>query len=638
MKETKQYKTESKELLNLMINSIYTNKDIFLRELISNASDAIDKEKYLALTSGGKIPTRDYVIRITPDEKARTLTISDNGVGMGKQELIENLGTIAKSGSKEFLEKVKGSKEKADAESIIGQFGVGFYSAFMVASSVSVLTRKDGGQAYLFTSDGKDGYSIEEAEKKDPGTVITLTLKKDEGDEHYGDYLGEYKIKDLVRKYSDYIRYPIKMEVTHSVPDLDKDGKAIEGKYHDEKEDQTLNSMVPIWKRPEKDVKPEELNSFYKSKFGDYEDPMDHMLIKVDGVISYTALLFFPSHLPYNYYSDDYEAGLQLYAKGVFIKDGCKELLPPYLKFVKGLVDSDDFSLNISRETLQDSPLLRRINDNLEKKIIAHLKDMLKNDRKKYEAFYDVYGDQLKFGIYSSWGSKGEFLKDTLMFHSLAKEGYVTLKEYKDAMPKEQGKIFYASGETLDAIKALPEMERYKKAGTDVLLFDSRIDEFAIKILGEYDKTPFANIAEESKDELSKEDKERLDSLIASNKRVLDDIKEGLGDEVSEVTLSGKLVDSPVCISTRGDMSLGMEKTLNDQPTKAHEAKAEKVLEINPDHKLFKAISALKDDEKIKRYGTLLYDEAMLLEGFEVKDKKAFVDRLNALMEDALSK
>lgn len=638
MKENKQYQTESKELLNLMINSIYTNKEIFLRELISNGSDALDKEKYLSLTSAGKVLPRDYAIDIDIDKGKRQLTISDDGVGMDHDELVNNLGTIAKSGSKEFMEKLKGAKDKGDVN-IIGQFGVGFYSAFMVASSVSVLTKKDDGKAYLFVSDGKDGYSIEESKKDTSGSTITLTLKKNEGDENYDQYLDEYTIKDLVKKYSDYIRYPIKMLCTKSVQDLDKDGKPIENKYHDVKSLETLNSMVPLWKKNEKDLKPEEINEFYKSKFSDYEDPLDYLFLKVDGVISYNSILFIPSHLPANYYSDTYDAGLQLYAKGVFIKDKCQELVPPYLKFLKGLVDSDDFSLNISREMLQNSPTMRRINDNLEKKFIAHLKDMKEKDNEKYLKFYKVFGEQLKFGIYSTYGEKKDLLVDTLLFHSLKNpDKMISLKEYKDAMGKDQKSIYYASGDNLETIKLLPEMEKYKKNGTDVLLFDEKIDEFAIMMIGDYDKAKFTNISSDNKDEVSKEDKEKLDTLTASNKRILDDIKEALSGKVDEVSFSDKLVDSPVCISTKQGLSLGMEKTLQEQPNASPEAKAQKVLEINPDHDLFKSISGLTDDTKIKEYGSLLYDEAMLLEGYDIADKGAFVKRLNALMGEALKK
>lgn len=637
MKENKAYQTESKELLNLMINSIYTNKEIFLRELISNASDAIDKEKYLILTSDGKKTGRDFFIRLSADKKARTLTISDNGVGMDHDEVVNNLGTIAKSGSKEFMAKIHEAKDKGDVN-IIGQFGVGFYSAFMVASSVSVLTKKDDGKAYLFTSDGKEGYTIEESAKDEPGTEITLTIKKSTDDEDYDSYLEDYSLENLVKKYSDYIRYPIKMVMTESEPDLDKDGKPVEGKYHDVKVDKTLNSMVPLWKKNEKDIKPEEINAFYKSKFGDYEDPLDYLFLKVDGVISYESILFIPSYLPPNYYSDSYDAGLQLYAKGVFIKDKCQELVPPYLKFLKGLVDSDDFALNISREMLQSSPTMRRINDNLEKKFIAHLKDMKDKDPEKYLKFYKIFGEQLKYGIYSSYGGKKDLLVDTLMFHSLNGDKMISLKEYKDAMKKDQKSIYYASGDNLETIKMLPEMEKHKKDGTDVLLFDQRIDEFAIMMLGDYDKVKFLNVSEDNKDEQTKEEKDKLDALTSSNKRVIDDIKEALGDKVDEVSFSTKLVDSPVCISTKQGLSLGMEKTLQEQPNASEEAKARKVLEINPDHDLYKSISALGDDAKIKEYGSLLYDEAMLLEGYDITDKKGFVGRLNSLMAEALKK
>lgn len=639
MKENKQYQTESKQLLNLMINSIYTNKEIFLRELLSNASDAIDKEKYLSLTSNGKVPARDYFIRITADKKARTLSIEDNGIGMDHDEIVSDLGTIAKSGTKEFMAKLQKAKDSGDLAAI-GQFGVGFYSSFMVADEVSVLTKKDDGQAYLFTSDGEEGYSVEESAKENPGSLVTLHLKKNADEQDYDRFLEPYSLEELVKKYSDYLRYPIKMEVTQSKPDLDKDGKPIKDKYHDETLDKTLNTMVPLWKKNPKDVTDAELNEFYKSKFSDYEDPLGHLFLKIDGVVSYDSLLFIPSHLPPNYYSDNYDAGLQLYVKGVYIKDKCQELVPPYLKFLKGLVDSDDFALNISREMLQDSPLLRRIQDNIEKKFVAYIKEMKDKEPGKYLKFYEVYGEQLKYGIYSSYGSKKDLLVDTLLFHSLASEKMISLKEYKDAMKKDQKAIYYAYGENLEATKLLPELEGYKKQGIDVLLFTEKIDEFAILMMGDYDKVKFQNIGEEQKQALSKEEQDKLDAATASGKRILDDLKEALKGQVDEVAFSSKLVDSPVCISTKEGMSLGMEKTLSEQPgTPSEEApKAQKVLEINPDHELYKSLASLEDDEKIKQYGSLLYDEAMLLEGYEIKDKAGFVKRLNALMTEALKK
>ena len=638
MKEVKQFQTESKELLNLMINSIYSNNEIFLRELISNASDAIDKYKYASLTSNGKIPLVDPEIRISLDKKARTITISDTGIGMSKDELVTNLGTIARSGSKDFAKKIKEAKEKQDLD-IIGQFGVGFYSAFMVANKIEVRTKAYNEQAYLFASEGEDSYSIEEISKEDTGTEITLYLKKSTKEVDFDSYLEEYQIKSLVKKYSDYIRYPIKMICTTSKQKLDKDGKPIEGEYEDVKEDTTLNSMIPLWKKNKSEVKDEDLNNFYKEKFMDYEDPLISLFIRVDGKITYDSLLYIPSHAPYDLYSDNYEKGLQLYSKGVFIKDKCAELLPDYLKFVKGLVDSPDLNLNISREILQQSPILKKISENVEKKVVDKLVELRKSDFDKYIKFWEAFGEHIKFGIYSTYGTKKDLLQDTLIFHSLLKDKYISLAEYKEAMDKKQKYIYYASGENVDAIKLLPQIEKYRKDGIDVLLLDKKIDEFAIMMLREYEKLEFKSISNESTEDLSKEEKEKVESVSASNKRLLDNIKEALKGEVDDVIISNKLVDAPVCVSTKEGLSLEMEKTLNEQPGSEEKVKAQKVLEINPDHELFSAFSAIQDqDDLVKEYASVLYDEAMMLEGREVTDKKAFIKKLNALMVKALAK
>ncbi|MBE6141563.1 MAG: molecular chaperone HtpG [Erysipelotrichaceae bacterium] len=638
MKEVKQFQTESKELLNLMINSIYSNNEIFLRELISNASDAIDKYKYASLTSDGKIPLVDPEIRISLDKKNRTITISDNGIGMNKDELINNLGTIARSGSKDFVNKIKEAKEKQDLD-IIGQFGVGFYSAFMVANKIEVRTKAYNEQAYLFASEGEDSYSIEEISKDSNGTEITLYLKKSSKEVDYDSYLEEYQIKSLVKKYSDYIRYPIKMICTSSKQKLDKDGKPIEGEYEDVKEDTTLNSMIPLWKKNKNEVKDEDLNNFYKEKFMDYEDPLISLFVRVDGKITYDSLLYIPSHAPYDLYSDSYEKGLQLYSKGVFIKDKCSELIPDYLKFVKGLVDSPDLNLNISREILQQSPILKKISENVEKKVVEKLIELKKTDFDKYVKFWEAFGEHIKFGIYSTYGTKKDLLQDALIFHSLLKDKYISLAEYKEAMDKKQKYIYYASGETVEAIKLLPQIEKYRKDGVDVLLLDKKIDEFAIMMLREYEKIEFKSISNESTDDLSKEEKEKVESLSASNKRLLDNIKDALKGEVDDVIISNKLVDAPVCVSTKEGLSLEMEKTLNEQPGSEEKVKAQKVLEINPDHELFNAFSAIQDqDDLVKEYASVLLDEAMMLEGREVKDKKEFVKKLNGLMIKALAK
>ena len=639
MKETMKFATESKELLSLMINSIYSNNEIFLRELISNASDAIDKYKYLSLTSNGKVPLIDHEIKLSIDKKNRTITISDNGIGMNKEELINNLGTIAKSGSKDFMSKVKEAKAKDNID-IIGQFGVGFYSAFMVAKEVSVLTKSLDGKAYLFTSNGEDSYTIEDAEKEENGTSITLFLKKSSDEINYDKYLEEYEIKDLVKRYSDYIRYPIKMIVTTYKPKLDKDGNVVKGETEEVKEEQTLNSMVPLWKKNKKDVTDEELNKFYKDKFMDYEDPEFSMFVAIDGKITYNSILFVPSHVPYNLYSENYEKGLQLYSKGVFIKDKAPELIPDYLKFVKGLVDSPDLNLNISREILQHSPIMSKIAENVEKKIVDKFKEVLKEDKEKYIKFWKNFGEHIKFGIYSTYGGKKELLEDVLLFHSLNNnDDYITLNEYKEKMSKDQKAIYFVSGENLDSIKLLPQIEKYKKLGYDVLLLDQRIDEFAIMMMHDYQKVEFKSITDDATNELSKEEQENIDKVSADARRLLDNLKEGLKEEVDDVVISAKLVDSPLCLSTKDGLSLEMEKTLNEQPGNEEKVKAKKVLEINPEHDLFKAFLAIQDqDDLVKEYATVLLDEAMLLEGREIANKKEFVRKLNELMVKAFSK
>ena len=654
MKEVKEFETESKQLLNLMINSIYTNKEIFLRELVSNASDAIDKYKYIALNSNNKYPLKDFSIDISYDKEKRTITIKDNGVGMNKEDLINDLGTIARSGSKDFVNKFSNAKKELDKEkkennqedlNIIGQFGVGFYSAFMVAKNITVLTKKyDSDEGFKFESDGVKTYTIESNDTlKDSGTEIILTLKDNTDTEDYDKYLNDYEIEELIKKYSDYIRYPIKMEVTTKKEKLDKDGKPIEGEYEDVKEVKTLNSMVPLWKKNKKDVTDEELANFYKSKFNDYSDPLASLFINVDGVISYNALVFIPSHAPYNLYSENYEKGLDLYSKGIFIKEKCKELVPNYLKFIKGVVDSEDFDLNISREMLQNSPVLRRINDNIEKKVIEKLKDIEDTDFKKYIEFFKNFGDHIKFGIYSSFGAKKELLEDLLIFHSLNSKDdeFITLKQYKEKMKEGQKEIYYVSGKSLEAIKLLPQLEKYRKLGIDVLLLTQNIDEFALSMMKDYQKVEFKNITNESSEDLSTEEKDKISTLEAENKRVLDDLGESLKGKVDKVTFSTKLVDSPVCITTKDNYSLNMEETLKNDPNNKENKdlyKATKVLEINPDHELFKAISKLTNDDDIKKYGALLYDEAMLLEGFDVEDKSAFVKNLNDLMLKNINK
>ena len=637
MIETKEYQAESKELLKLMINSIYSNKEIFLRELISNASDAIDKYKYLELTSEGKIPSKNYEIWVEPNKEARTLTITDNGIGMNKEDLINNLGTIAHSGSKEFLEKIKEAKEKNELD-IIGQFGVGFYSAFIVADEVEVHTKTLNDNGYCFKSNGESTYTIEEEDLKDTGTKIVLHLRKNENEENYDKYLEDYEIENLVRKYSDFVRYPIKMNETTKTPKLDENGKEIEGQFDEKTETKTLNSMIPLWKKNKKDVTDEDLNKFYKDNFMDYEDPLLALNLNVEGMVNFNSLVFIPSHVPYDLYSQNYEKGLKLYIKGIFIKDKAKELVPDYLKFIKGLVDTNDLTLNISREMLQEDPRLKKISETIENKVISNLKDLKTKDFEKYLKFYSLYGDHLMYGIYSSYGFKKNVLSDLLVFKSLNHDKEIDFKVYKDEMKKDQKFIYYACGKSVESIKLLPEIEKYKKDGIDVLFLTRDIDEFVFQMMNEYEKVEFKNIAVHDKDSLTEEEKTELETKEAENKELLDNIKEALKGKVDEVSLSNKLVDSPVCISTKDGLSLNMEKTLNNIPSE-EKAKASKVLEINPDHELFKAMGDIKaDKDTVKKYSDVLYDEAMLLEGFEVQDKENFIKNLNELMLKSLKK
>lgn len=645
MKEEKQFQTESKELLNLMINSIYSNQEIFLRELISNASDAIDKYKFLAFKSNGKYPQKNYEIDIRTDKKERYIEIRDNGIGMNKEELEKNLGTIARSGSKEFLEKYKEEKDKKDID-IIGQFGVGFYSAFMVAKKVEVRTKDVEGEGYLFSSDGVDTYTIEDTDLpdfKDSGSAVRVYLKDDTKDIKYSDYLEDYRIESLVRKYSDFIRYPIKMDVKVSKQKLDKDGKPVEGQYEDVIENRTLNSMVPLWKKSKNEVTDKELAEFYKQTYGDYEDPLVSLFIKAEGMMEYEALVFIPAHAPYNLYAENYEKGLQLYAKGVFIEDKNKALVPDYLKFIRGLVDSDDLPLNISREMLQKTPLLDKIANNIEKKLLEKLADLKKNDYKKYQEFFKIYGNFLKFGIYSSYGVKKDSLQDLLIYSSLNENEPIDLATYVSKLDKDDKNICFATGKTLDAIKMLPELEKYRKENRNVLFCDSPIDEFVFNMMGTYKEKNFKNITTETKDELTKEEKDKLDKLNGEYKRFLDDVKSALKDKVDAVDFSTKLVDAPVCLSTKEGLSMNMANVINEENPevkndKSKEMKAQKVLEINPDHPLFNAIKGINDEKEIGKVASVLYDEAMMLEGFEVEDKKSFVDNLNDIMLKAFVK
>ncbi len=635
MSEVRQYKTESKRLLDLMINSIYTNKEIFLRELISNASDAIDKYNYLSLTNDKLDKTRDYQIFLEIDKDKKTLSITDNGIGMTKEELIDSLGTIAKSGSYEFLKKLddkdKTEKEKID---IIGQFGVGFYSSYMVSSKVEVYTKSPFSEkGYMFSSTGTEDYTIDECENLPEGTKIVLYIKDDTEEEKYSDYLNEYRIKTLVKKYSDYIRYPIKMEVTKFVPKKDENGKEIENETVEEKTIETLNSQLPIWKKKKNEVTDEELNEFYKNKYYDYQDPLTNIFINVEGALNYTALIFIPKKAPYNLYSENYEKGLQLYTKGVFIMDKCKDLVPDYFRFVKGLVDSNDLSLNISREILQQNSVLKKIASNIEKKIASKLESMLKNDRKLYEEFFENYGVNLKYGIYDKYGLKKELLQDLILFKSVKSEGYITLNEYVEKMVEGQECIYYASGKTKEAVEAMPQMDRIKGKGYDVLICEDDIDEFMLQVMTSYKEKMFKSVNQGDADALDKEEEDKLKELQEDKKSMLEKIKEILADEVSDVVISRRLTDSPICLVSTDGLSFEMQKVMEKIPTSKN-LKADKVLEINPNHKLFETLENLYNDNdpSLSDYVKLLYDQALLIEGFPIKDPVEFSKKMCNLM------
>ena len=629
----KQFKAESKKLLDLMINSIYTHKEIFLRELISNASDALDKLYYQSLQSGDTgIKRSDFHIDITADKDARTLIISDNGIGMTASELEANLGTIAKSGSLAFKqdhaedEPAKGAKPI----DIIGQFGVGFYSAFMVADEVTVTSKAYGSdEANRWISKGADGYSVEAAEKTSNGTEIVLHIKEDAEGEDYSHFLEEYSIRSLIKKYSDYIRYPIQMMVEKHRP---KEGAEPEEGQMPEMESymelETLNTMEPIWKRQKSKVKPEDYNDYYKSKFSDYQDPARVIRTSVEGVSSYTALLFIPGHTPFDYYTKDYEKGLQLYSSGVMIMDKCKELLPDYFNFVKGLVDSQDLSLNISRETLQHDRQLKNIAKNLEKKIKKELADFMKNDRENYEKFFENFGRQLKYGIYDDFGMHKDVLSDLVLFYSSMEKKMVSLDEYLAKMGEEQQYIYYASGESVEKIDMLPQTEFIKEKGYEILYLTDEIDEFVLQMMRDYKEKEFKSVsAEDITGEETDEQKEAMKKAEEDNKALLDYIKESLAGKVSEVKLSPRLKGSAVCLTTKGNISLEMEKVLNAMPTDQM-VKADRILEINPDHAV---MTTLKDTfamgeegrDMVKTYANLLYSQAVLISGLTVDDPVA---------------
>lgn len=615
--ETKQFKAESKRLLDLMINSIYTNKEIFLRELISNASDAMDKLYYQSLTDNNlNIFRNDLEVKLTANKEARTLTIEDNGCGMNKQELENNLGTIAQSGSYLF----KNNNEKKEDIDIIGQFGVGFYSAFMVAKKIEVESKKVGeDKAYKWTSFGADGYTIEETSKESVGTKITLYIKDNTDEENYDEFLEDYRIQEIVKKYSDYIRYPIKMEVTRK--EL-KEGSKDE--YIDKKEIETLNSMIPLWKKKKQDITQDEYNSFYIDKFSDYEAPAKVIHSTIEGGINYSMLLYIPSHLPYDYYTKEYEKGLQLYSNGVLIMDKCQDLLPDYFGFVKGLIDSPDLSLNISRELLQQDRQLKTIAKNIEKKIRQELENMLKNDREEYEKIFKNFGTQLKFGCYNDFGMNKDNLKDLILFYSSTTKNLTTLKEYVERMKDGQEKIFYAAGETIDKIDMLPQVQGVKEKGYEILYLTENIDEFVLKVLMEYDKKQFANVSSDNLDLESKEEKEELKKINEENKDMFTLMKDEIKD-VEEVRFTHKLKDHPVCLSSEGEISTEMEKVLNSMPNNQG-VKAKMILEINENHPIAQKLKNLylNDKAELKKYSKILYDGARLIEGLNIENPTEF--------------
>ncbi len=622
----KAFKAESKRILDLMINSIYTNNEIFLRELISNASDATDKLYYNTLNSGNTGLDRETLsIEIEIDKENRTLTISDNGCGMSINELEGNLGTIARSGSLAF----KQENEKRDDIEIIGQFGVGFYSAFMVAKKVTVVSKEFGSDvANIWESTGADGYTVSECEKEKNGTIITLYLKDNVEDENYDEFLEEYKIKSIIKKYSDYIRYPILMEVEKHRPKED-----VEGEYEKYIEKETLNSMIPIWRKRSSELTDEDYNNFYKDKFHDFEKPSKVIHSSVEGMVTYNMLLFIPSKAPYNYYSKDYEKGLQLYSNGVMIMDKCSDLLPDYFSFVKGLVDSQDLSLNISREMLQQDRQLKTMATNIEKKIKSELSSMLKNEREEYEKFYKNFGLQIKFGIYSNFGMNKESLQDLIMFTSSKENKLITLEEYVNNMKEEQKYIYYASGESIEKIQLLPQIELLKDKDMEVLYLTDDVDEFALKMIMNYKEKEFKSISEGDLGLETQEEKEEIAKKSEDNKDLFEEMKEALSGKVKGVRISTRLKSHPVCLSVEGDISIEMEKVLSQMPNN-EKVEAQKILEINANHPIFNKLVNLNDTdkEKIEAYSKLLYNQALLIEGLTIEDPVAFSNSICELM------
>lgn len=629
MAETKEFKAESKRLLEMMINSIYTHKEIFLRELISNASDAMDKLYFKSMSENTGITRSDMAIKLEVNKDDRKLIITDNGIGMTREELENNLGTIAKSGSLAF----KNENEKTDDVNIIGQFGVGFYSAFMVAKKVTVISRAYGADtAYMWESEGVDGYTISEAQKDDHGTQIILDIKDNADEENYDEFLAPYKIKQLVKKYSDYIRYPIKMDVEH-----EKLKEGSKDEYEKEIVTETLNSMTPIWKKSKSEITDEEYDQFYKDKFFDYDKPLAHIHTRTEGTATYTALLYIPAKAPYDYYSKNFEKGLQLYSSGVMIMDKCGDLLPDYFSFVRGLVDSEDLSLNISREMLQHDRQLKLIAKSLEKSIKNELKKLQKNDREKYEKFFDSFGTQLKYGIYESFGANKENLQDLLMFKS-SFGGYVTLEEYVSRMKDDQKYIYFASGSSIARIEALPQTEMVRDKGFEILYFTDHVDEFTMQMMHDYNGKEFKSVSADDLGLETDEEKEEIKKAEEDNKGLFDLMTEKLGGKVKAVKLSQRLKTHPVCITSEGMLSVEMEKVLSAMPDEqAHNAKAEKILEINASHPIFEKLKKLyaeDNKDKVGEYADILYSQALLIEGMPIENPVEFTNKLCEIMAE----
>ena len=629
----KQFKAESKQLLDLMINSIYTHREIFLREIVSNASDAIDKLHYLSITKPDevKVAREDMMIRVSSDKDARTVTVSDNGIGMDKDDLEKNLGVIAHSGSLDFKKEMEEGKDV----DIIGQFGVGFYSAFLVADEVTVITKKYGSdQAYRWRSKGADGYTVDECEKDGWGTDVIMHLRPDDDNERYSDFLETYRLEDLVKKYSDYVRWPIHMDVQsgkyEDTGEKDENGEP-KKEWVETVEDKVVNSMVPIWQKAKADVTDEECFKFYKEKFRDWEDPLSVIRIDAEGAVSYKAMLFIPKVAPYNFYSRDFEPGLQLYSSGVMIMEKCKDLLPDCFRFVRGVVDSPDLSLNISREMLQHDRQLAAIRSNIEKKVQKELERMLKDEREKYLEFFKAFGLQLKYGMVEGYGAKADMLKDLVLYHSLKRDEMITLREYRDAMPPDQPRIYYAAAETVARAKQLPQIEQVTEKGYDTLCLAEEADEFSLKTLREYDGKEFCDVAGGDLGLETEDEKKEFDEKKEAEKDVLTFMKETLGDTVSDVRLSNKLRTHAVALSADGDVSLEMEKYFSAIPGQADQVKAKRVLEVNPSHPAYAALKKAFDDgekEKAADMAVIMYDQAALIAGIPLDDIVGYADRV----------